>query len=522
MAQTIIPPDVKPEAPITWTLVDDKTVTFQPAMSRLGQQVATYGDPAWSARMRFRGLRQADRARIMSALLDARGGYGVVRVCPYEPPRGSFPASELFANADFSNGATGWGSQNATLSVSDRVMRLTANKASGAAPAITQTLTVTQYAPHLLRGFAGPRNRSGLTIGTYAGGSNYSTDAQGLISQSVFPLTTSSGALYPIVYDGSGNVTITGDWIECPFASFSRCALVDNSPNALTYSDQFDNAAWSKNGATISANADTAPDSTSTADRLVESSGGSLHFINRAVTKAASAQDWCGFVYAKANTRSQIRIVIGDNASNYGSVYVDLSTGTVLSGPSASGAVTNARAFIVDKGNGWYLCCLVANIPASITASNYMVVYLASGGGVSYSGDGSSNVRIWRGGYAQSSVPVRPAQTTSTAVASGTTQTGSLINIKGLPVSTDGLLMAGDWCEINGELKQLTAPLNSDAAGLGQLSIRPGLVNAAADNDPVIIRNPMGRFVVRAPNGMDALYGQYGEVELELMEVYRD
>ena len=182
MAQTIIPPDVKPEAPITWTLVDDKTVTFQPAMSRLGQQVATYGDPAWSARMRFRGLRQADRARIMSALLDARGGYGVVRVCPYEPPRGSFPASELFTNADFSNGATGWTNDVSSFTVSDRVARITA-----AGPQqyvqLRQTISVTQYAPHVLRVFIRDGRASpSLSIGPYfLNGASYST-SRGLIS----------------------------------------------------------------------------------------------------------------------------------------------------------------------------------------------------------------------------------------------------------------------------------------------------------------------------------------------------
>jgi hypothetical protein len=92
---------------------------------------------------------------------------------------------------------------------------------------------------------------------------------------------------------------------------------------------------------------------------------------------------------------------------------------------------------------------------------------------------------------------------------------------KGWPVSTSGLLLSGDWFEINGELKQLTAPVNSDGLGLAYLQFRPGLAASPADSDPVIVYQPFGRFIY--PGGtreLENLFGIYGDCEMNLEEVY--
>ena len=94
------------------------------------------------------------------------------------------------------------------------------------------------------------------------------------------------------------------------------------------------------------------------------------------------------------------------------------------------------------------------------------------------------------------------------------------MNLKGLPASTNGLLLAGDFFEVNNELKQCTAPLNSDAAGLGFVQFRPSLHTPPADNAAVIISNPLGRFMISDGLGWDAMFGSYMEVNLTLDEVY--
>lgn len=93
------------------------------------------------------------------------------------------------------------------------------------------------------------------------------------------------------------------------------------------------------------------------------------------------------------------------------------------------------------------------------------------------------------------------------ALVAGADQTGSSLAIDGLPVSTSGLLLKGDEVEIvtdvvnsgedyiGSELKIVTAPLNSNSSGAGVLQFRPPLRATPDDNAPVVIHEPMGRFI---------------------------
>lgn len=94
------------------------------------------------------------------------------------------------------------------------------------------------------------------------------------------------------------------------------------------------------------------------------------------------------------------------------------------------------------------------------------------------------------------------------ALVNGASQTGSALLLKYLPISTDDLLVAGDQFEVlttsNGvlgsEWKIVTASLHSDASGFGYLRFEPALRGSVADSAPVILNNPMGRFVLRSGN----------------------
>lgn len=81
----------------------------------------------------------------------------------------------------------------------------------------------------------------------------------------------------------------------------------------------------------------------------------------------------------------------------------------------------------------------------------------------------------------------------------GASQTGSGINTDGWPVSTNGLLLPGDEIELitsyGSELKVMTEALNSDSGGAGYLKFESPLRGTLADNSPVIVHEPMGRFV---------------------------
>lgn len=515
----LIPPDI-PIAEIEWRILDNTAVSTSP----LNGVTTTFTRPGtrWGARLSFRNLKDRDRARLLAIIAAVRGRSGrVYFTSAADPARtGGYSFPELFTNADFASGVTGWSQSAAALSVSDRVMRITAT--SIAAPCIYQNPAVTQYAPLIVRGFAGARSRNGTFIGTSADGiSNYATDAQGMVAQSWVPLSAFAGNTFPIVHNASGNAGLVGDWLDTPFVSLSRCALVDNGPNALLYSDQIDNAAWTKANVTITANGATAPDGTTTADAIVENSATSQHYVQQSVARASAAEDICAYGYFKRGAGARnIRLIAGDSSlSNYGQAYFDLGAGTVSAG-SINGSATNPRAFIRAAGDGWYFCSVVVRLPTSTGLTNY--ADLTDGTTTGYTGDGTSSVYAWRLGAARSGVPTRGALTTATALASGATQTGSGLYLKGLPVSTQNIRAAGDMVEIilptGSQLVRLTAALDSDAAGLGYLQFENPVRVSPADNAAVIFNQPMMRGILSEGPSWPTRPGLFSDFDLDLIE----
>jgi hypothetical protein len=515
----LIPPDI-PIAEIEWRILDNTAVSTSP----LNGVTTTFTRPGtrWGARLSFRNLKDRDRARLLAIIAAVRGRSGrVYFTSAADPARtGGYSFPELFTNADFASGVTGWSQSAAALSVSDRVMRITAT--SIAAPCIYQNPAVTQYAPLIVRGFAGARSRNGTFIGTSADGiSNYATDAQGMVAQSWVPLSAFAGNTFPIVHNASGNAGLVGDWLDTPFVSLSRCALVDNGPNALLYSDQIDNAAWTKANVTITANGATAPDGTTTADAIVENSATSQHYVQQSVARASAAEDICAYGYFKRGAGARnIRLIAGDSSlSNYGQAYFDLGAGTVSAG-SINGSATNPRAFIRAAGDGWYFCSVVVRLPTSTGLTNY--AELTDGTTTGYTGDGTSSVYAWRLGAARSGLPTRGALTTGTALASGTGQNGSGLYLKGLPASTQNIRAAGDMVEIvlptYSQLVRLTAALDSDAAGLGYLQFENPVRTSPADNAAVIFNQPMMRGILSEGPMWPTRPGLFSDFDLDLIE----
>lgn len=82
------------------------------------------------------------------------------------------------------------------------------------------------------------------------------------------------------------------------------------------------------------------------------------------------------------------------------------------------------------------------------------------------------------------------------ALVNGASQTGNSLAVDQLPASTDDLLAFGDYFEIGGEIKRCTSPLYGNSSGQGTLNFEPALVRSPADNAPIHVSEPMGKFLV--------------------------
>ena len=130
--------------------------------------------------------------------------------------------------------------------------------------------------------------------------------------------------------------------------------------NLLLQSQDFDNAAWSKNNATITANTAPAPDGTTTADKLVANST-NLPTAQQSVTLAAGFHTFT--IYAKMVERRFLVVnFLAKGFDNY--TYFDLQNGAV---GSASG---DSIASIEALAGGWYRC----RVTRSATAGTRTVV----------------------------------------------------------------------------------------------------------------------------------------------------
>ena len=199
-----------------------------------------------------------------------------------------------------------------------------------------------------------------------------------------------------------------------------KLLLEPAATNLLTYSEQFDNAAWTKSNATITANATTAPDGTVTADKLVEGTGTNTTSTLSNIQTLTNAIHTIS-CFAKAGERTQICLSYWDGVVNRGR-YFDLSAGTV--GGELGSSTT---ATITSVGNGWYLCAVTGST-ASAAGTCIGSIRTAVSGSIYYTGYGTSGVYIWgaqleTGTSATSYIPTVASQVTRAADVSSSAQT---------------------------------------------------------------------------------------------------
>jgi len=468
---------------------------------------------------------RVERAQLQSLLMALRGKQNRLLITDQSyTPRGSWPSiagAELYANADFSNGTTGWNTTQGVISVSDGVIRL--SKTGQNDPDLSQSPTLVIGVPYVLRSIDLPGSNSiGTTIGPFLTIGSLTVDGRTTtpgykVISAVAPATTSTA--FAQVWNLSLAGVIAGAHAYTPFASFSRCFLSDGGGNSLLRSDEIDNAAWSSTGlGSVTANALAGPDNVATAELLNQNTSSGGHYRSQNYTIPSAAADFAASACFKASNRTWAFIVLEEQTGGTAAyAFVNLSTGAI--GTVASGAnMTNARGFVVSRGNGWYELHVVARKTNAATTMQVRVCASTGDNVLTYSGSAEGAVYVCRSSSFASGVPLRQTLTTS-AAAAASSQTGGAIYVKGLPVSQTGLLVAGDWVEIDGQLKMVLVSLDSDAAGMGYLQFSPPLRRPVADNTPIIVTRPMGRFLL-APDQLAQFSNEPGlftqsSIELE-------
>lgn len=253
--------------------------------------------------------------------------------------------------------------------------------------------------------------------------------------------------------------------------------------NLLLQSAEFDNGSWGKVAASVTANAATSPDGSTVADKLVEDTANSPHFIHQSVAKAASAITYTASVFAKAGERTELALWMDDAVGPAANVLFDLSAGTAGT-PSLSG-FTSGSATITDFGNGWYRCTLTATSNTVTTVRH--IIELRNDSDSVYTGDGTSGVYIWgaqleAGAFPTSYIPATSAS--ATRPADVCTVATSLIS----GFSSSELMMYGAAYSLTDVVDQhALAFLHTDSGNyVGLLRRISGAINGTVNNLGVI------------------------------------
>jgi hypothetical protein len=269
--------------------------------------------------------------------------------------------------------------------------------------------------------------------------------------------------------------------------------IEEQRTNLLTYSEQFDNAAWTKSRSSITANIVVAPDGAITGDKLVEDTTASAtHQIQRSVSYT-SGTTYTRSMYAKSAERTGFRFQFPSSAFTSGlNAYFDLLTGTVAA------VSTGVTASITPVGNGWYRCTATATATATASGTEISCGLTITAANPTYTGDGVSGLYIWgaqleAGAFVTSYIQTVASQVTRStdlAVMTGTNfstwynATEGTLYANGKSVNAISGTVARRYAEINGgtstnnisvEFRNTTqSRLSVNVSNISQASITSG------------------------------------------------
>ena len=218
---------------------------------------------------------------------------------------------------------------------------------------------------------------------------------------------------------------------DCP-----SLLLENQSTNLVTYSENFSDYSWVKNGSSITSNSVISPDGTQNASTLIGSTVNSRHQIRKGFLNSVDAS-FSLFVKAKELKYLQIA------SANTGNQYVNFD---VESGIIGTAGISFSSAKIENYGNGWYRVSVV-----SLNQYNSYIISLVSGLNVGWleswvMPNNTDGLYIWgaqleENSYATSYIPTL----------TGTTQTRSAETCGGV----------GDASSINSEEGVLYAEISA-------------------------------------------------------------
>lgn len=144
--------------------------------------------------------------------------------------------------------------------------------------------------------------------------------------------------------------------------------------NLATYSEDFSNAIWTKQGTNVTVNQTIAPDGNSTADTISTTLDNQFHRFYQGPFSYSTLTTFSFSVYVKYKDHRYISFGVTDDLVYRSQVVVDLVSGVITQNQAQSGTLTSNLQAV---GNGWYRLTGTF-IPSALYAGNsvYLLGFL--------------------------------------------------------------------------------------------------------------------------------------------------
>lgn len=222
-------------------------------------------------------------------------------------------------------------------------------------------------------------------------------------------------------YRSSGNLLVTAasgaTRHDYDSSAAARGVLLEGQrTNNFLRSEEFDNASWTKENTTITANSVAAPDNAVTADKIAEVTDVAQVHAVRQDPALTDNENYVVSVFATSAERTWLLITIRNKAANVFSAWYNLGAGTI---GTVSGAAT---ATIEPWANGFYRCAITYNAESGGGTPYHRIGPTTGDGVVTYDGAAGNGIRVWGAQHEQvaSGEPLAPSSYIATTSGTAT------------------------------------------------------------------------------------------------------